>query len=79
MTGSTTVYAVATGTIVTLDTIAQGKPSARPIVSSVVLLLLLALLSQPAPELARSLAAVILITALLTSGADLARRSQLSA
>lgn len=65
----------ATGAIVSLDALAQGKPTARPIVSAFVVSIGLSLIGNGAPELAHGLALLIFTTALLTAGGRLAQRA----
>lgn len=64
--------------MVTLDALAQGKPTGKPIVAGFLVTFGLVLIAQGAPEAARALALVIFITALLSSGANLAVRAGLA-
>lgn len=63
-------------TLVVLDKIAQGKPTARPLMGALVATVILSFVAQGAPDLAHSLAVLVFVTALLTSGGSLAARVQ---
>lgn len=68
-------WMLAAGVLVTLDAAAQGKPSARPVAAAFGVTFALSLIAKPAPKLAGSIATVIFLTALLTSGFRLANRA----